>query len=183
MKTRFHIQHALLILFSALVPILCSYGQHNSHEPFAVLYTETNYGGWSYRVLPGDEISDFSRLDDGRWAFLDREIRSVEIRGTLTLKLWDSSSFQGNFINLNTSVPNLNRINNGSRTHGPSNWDMRIQSIEALSSSGHPGNSGHGGNRSGSWPRNPASGDVVFSLTKTTEVKRFILMDEHRCRI
>jgi hypothetical protein len=24
---------------------------------------------------------------------------------------------------------------------------------------------------------------LFFSLTKTTEVKRFILMDEHRCRI
>ena len=101
---------------------------------FAVLYTGEDFTGWSYRVLPGDEIPDFERLQDGRWAFLDREVNSVEVHGSMHLVGFERSEYRGARVVIEASVPRLRDYRppfTGARQDGNDDWDWseRIASL------------------------------------------------------
>ena len=118
--------------FPIALATFCAFlGQaHAEHyeDAFAVVYADTHFEGWSYRILPGDSIDDFRRLHDGRWSFLDREIGSIEIHGEMKLELWSSQSFRGDSVVITESVKNLSYF----RSRHSRNWNDRIASITAI---------------------------------------------------
>lgn len=155
MKIRFAtLLASLLALFGASSALRAS---HPAFSAFAVLYTGENYTGWSYHVLPGDQIDDFERLQDGRWSFLDREIKSIEIHGEMFLRLFERTEFRGDSVLLAQSIPDLRHYQPpyaapGQGVHGDDgDWRDRVASLTAeagpIPSSALPVDRHYGGHR------------------------------------
>lgn len=125
--------------------------EHRNGETFAVVYTEPNYQGWSYRILPGDDVSRFNQIQDGRWEFLANRISSIEIRGNMSVTLYDRTHHNGNSIEIRTSVRNLSRVSSdvthiynesdiSQNNHHSYSWDNATLSFFAKYGSHRPPN-------------------------------------------
>jgi hypothetical protein len=112
-----------LLLISSYTVLL--QGHNGSHEGYAILYTEENFRGDSYRMFPVEEAGRKADLDNGLVSFQFETIRSIELRGDIIVELWSNNNFRGQSVVLSNSSTDLRNL-----PPARQNWGGRINSLK-----------------------------------------------------
>lgn len=119
----------ILLILSGLLfagAVQFSWAQNWEDSNYAVLFSEENYIGTTFRLVPGAVIPSVSAMGGRNWTASRQGVRSIEIHGNIALEVWDETQFRGESYRITQSASNLDQVDGNQ----PS-WSDRIASVKA----------------------------------------------------
>ncbi|BET65842.1 hypothetical protein ASA1KI_07600 [Opitutales bacterium ASA1] len=115
-------------------------GRDRENEPRVIVYSQSNYRGDSFEILPGERFADLSRRSFDGWARTNDEISSIRVVGPVRARVGVAREFGGGVLDVTADIPDLGRVARA----GGGTWNDVVSSIEV---SRAPGSDRPGGPR------------------------------------